>query len=392
MARSFRALAAGSPVGSRLTVALALAVLWGVAGCTPMQQPPRPSAESSGWSAAPGGASDRQPITVVHGDSLYLIAKRYSVPMRELIDLNHLKPPYRLEAGQRLILPDTRTYTVVPGDRLSVLAQRFHVETAELARLNQLAPPYIIRVGQLLVLPGGAPGPASTVPSSGGKPEPVEPGPVRGPAPTIRTAALPPPPPPPPVSAPPPVAAYPPLPPRRPPSAVPPSAAPPPPARRPEPAPTPAAVPAAEAPPPRPAEASATPPAHGGERYLWPVQGKVVSGFGDKPDGRHNDGINIEAERGTAVVAADNGVVAYSGNELRGYGNLLLIRHADGYMTAYAHLDRAVVERGATVRRGDKIGVVGATGSVTEPQLHFEVRRGSQAVDPADFLGQSHPG
>jgi murein DD-endopeptidase MepM/ murein hydrolase activator NlpD len=375
-----------------------------VAGC--QQAGPPPSVESGTWTAPP---PEQQVITVAHGDSIYLIARRYAVPMRALIDLNHLTPPYRLETGQRLVLPDIRTYTVVPGDRLSVLAQRFHVDTTELARLNQIAPPYIIRVGQLLVLPGGAVGPTAAAPMPGRKPEAAEPNPVHGTPPTIRTAALPPPGaaagPAASTSAPPPAP-----PPRRPPPAAgtTPTATPPTPAatarppgpvphRPPPPAETPAAeTPAEETPVAEPAAAAASrtaeaappaaPAAHGGARFLWPVQGKILSGFGDKPDGRHNDGINIEAERGTAVVAADGGVVAYSGNELRGYGNLLLIRHGDGTMTAYAHLDRALVERGATVRRGEKIGIVGATGGVTEPQLHFEVRRGSQAVDPIEFL------
>lgn len=418
MARSFRALATGvpagalagisigRPVGSRWFVALALAALWAVAGCAQSEAPP-PPVESDSWSASSGTPSDMQSITVSHGDSLYLIAKRYAVPMRELIDLNHLKPPYQLEPGRRLMLPNTHTYTVVPGDRLSVLAQRFHVETAELARINQLAPPYVIRVGQLLVLPGGPLGPQAAPP--GGGPGMGEPSPsTHGSTSAIRTAALPPPSALPPSSSPSPSPSPSPLPP--PPQSSSPQASslppPPPPPRRPPSgaAPSPVAIPSPTSAPPVPSAAApavhhrdsaagaAVASARGGAHYLWPVQGKIISGFGDKPDGRHNDGINIEAGRGTAVVAADSGVVAYSGNELRGYGNLLLIRHSDGYMTAYAHLDRALVERGATVQRGEKIGIVGATGSVTEPQLHFEVRRGSQAVDPADFLGPSHSG
>jgi murein DD-endopeptidase MepM/ murein hydrolase activator NlpD len=134
--------------------------------------------------------------------------------------------------------------------------------------------------------------------------------------------------------------------------------------------------PAIEAPEPR-----------GGSRFLWPLRGAILSDYGPKPGGLHNDGINISASRGASVVAADNGVVAYAGNELRGFGNLLLIRHADGWMTAYAHLDDMLVERGAKVSRGQKIGTVGSTGNVSSPQLHFEVRRGNRAIDPRDHLG-----
>ncbi|HEY0418989.1 MAG TPA: M23 family metallopeptidase, partial [Acetobacteraceae bacterium] len=167
-----------------------------------------------------------------------------------------------------------------------------------------------------------------------------------------------------------------------PPPAVPVAQPPAPPPAAPSPAAQPAAPPAVAAAPQAPVE----PPARGGGRFQWPTSGPIVSDFGPKPDGLHNDGINIGAEKGAPVIAAENGVVAYSGNELRGYGNLLLVRHADGWVTAYAHLDQMLVERGARVKRGEKIGTVGQSGGVTAPQLHFEVRKGSRAVDPRDFL------
>ena len=128
------------------------------------------------------------------------------------------------------------------------------------------------------------------------------------------------------------------------------------------------------------------PPPSSGGRLLWPVAGNVLSEFGPKPNGQHNDGINIVVAKGTPVKAADDGVVAYAGNELKGFGNLILLRHADGWMTAYAHLDRMAVDRGALVKRGQVVGAVGDTGNVGRPQLHFEVRRGSRAVDPRERL------
>ena len=121
--------------------------------------------------------------------------------------------------------------------------------------------------------------------------------------------------------------------------------------------------------------------------FLWPVRGKVLSDFGPKGSGKHNDGINIAAPRGTPIRAAENGVVAYAGNQLEGFGNLILVRHSDGYMTAYAHGEAMLVERGQTVKRGQTIGRVGSTGNVDTPQLHFEIRRGTTAVDPSKFLG-----
>ena len=120
--------------------------------------------------------------------------------------------------------------------------------------------------------------------------------------------------------------------------------------------------------------------------FLWPVNGKVISPFGSKNGGLHNDGINIAAPRGTPVRAAENGVVVYSGNQIRGFGNLLLIRHSDGWVTAYAHNDTLLVKKGQQVKRGETIARVGSTGNVTQPQLHFELRKGTEAVDPAGYL------
>ena len=129
------------------------------------------------------------------------------------------------------------------------------------------------------------------------------------------------------------------------------------------------------------------PPPRAGKTFLWPLRGRVIATFGEQGKGLHNDGINIQAPRGTPIKAAENGVVRYAGNEIRGFGNLLLIRHAGGYMTAYAHADTLLVKRGDTVHRGQVIARVGATGSATEPQLHFEIREGSQPVDPTRYLG-----
>jgi murein DD-endopeptidase MepM/ murein hydrolase activator NlpD len=121
----------------------------------------------------------------------------------------------------------------------------------------------------------------------------------------------------------------------------------------------------------------------------WPVKGKVISGYGAKPNGLKNEGINIAVPEGTSVRAAEGGVVAYAGNELKGYGNLVLIRHAGGYVTAYAHASELMVKRGDTVKRGDVIAKAGQTGAVQSPQLHFEVRKGASALDPYKYLSTS---
>ena len=121
----------------------------------------------------------------------------------------------------------------------------------------------------------------------------------------------------------------------------------------------------------------------------WPVKGKIISGYGPKPDGLKNEGINIAVPEGTSIRAADDGVVAYAGNELKGYGNLVLIRHAQGFVTAYAHAKQLMVKRGDTVKRGDVIGLAGQTGAVTSPQVHFEVRKGAAALDPLKYISTS---
>lgn len=380
-------------------------------------------------------------IIVARGDTAYTLSRRYNVPLRDLIETNRLSPPYKLEVGQRLVLPTSRQYIVQKGDTLYGISRMHNVDVSELTRINNLSPPYAVQSGQPLRLPGGgARSEAIAVaeaPSSGSGAASAGPvvGPVVGTAPvkqvsrgSIQATELPPPsggPAPASTAATAPMAsggapapvpgakptvtadagtgmAYQPgqaptslrLPGQKPapvvaeaPAARPVEAAPPPP---PSPQPPPAAQPSQEVaavPPPKPAEPEPAPRSSG--RFLWPVKGKVISNYGPKPDGMHNDGINIAASKGTPVVAVDNGVVAYAGNELRGFGNLLLVKHADGFITAYAHLDRIDVERGASVKRGQAIGTVGQTGAVTSPQLHFELRKGSQAVDPRDRLDGS---
>ncbi|CAO3422779.1 peptidoglycan DD-metalloendopeptidase family protein [Azospirillum endophyticum] len=365
-------------------------------------------------------------IAVQKGDSAYSLSRRYNVPLRDLIEANKLAPPYRLEVGQRLVLPTSRQYIVQKGDSLYSISRMHNVDVSELTRLNNLTPPYGVKVGQPLRLPG-ANGDGGTMVAGGvatggavaltpqGAPQEVPGGPAAGRG-SIQSAELPPPgssssssgiaatplPPPPKAGA-------------APGSSVDQTQAAPaaqgettyqpgqaptllrPPGSKPAPTPIPAPAAttpqpqqevAAAAPPPKPepkAEVGAPPP-RGSARFLWPVKGKLISGFGPKPDGLHNDGLNIAAPKGAAVVAADNGVVAYAGNELRGFGNLLLLKHSDGWITAYAHLDKIEVERGATVKRGQVIARVGQTGGVSSPQLHFELRKGSQAVDPSDQM------
>jgi murein DD-endopeptidase MepM/ murein hydrolase activator NlpD len=327
---------------------------------------------------------------------------------------SQLPPPAPMAAPvQAPAMP--ATYVVEPGDSVYGLARRFGIDRHELIRTNNLAPPYKLLVGQRLTLPtpaGAVTQSAMAVPSS---PPPAV-GSVVPPMPAEQVpaseagAGVPPPPghsgvtavplPPPPGMAAKPAA------PAAPPAVVPPPS-PPPAAPAPAPsagaplplgkAPPPAATASAAA-PPAPVESAAVPakpaaadakPAAGAGKFLWPVNGKVIARYGSIANGLHNDGINIAVPPGTPVIAADSGVVAYAGNELKGFGNLLLIRHPNGWMSAYAHNETLLVKRGDTVKRGQVIAKSGATGNVTSPQLHFELRHNTEAVDPQSYLGSS---
>ena len=123
-----------------------------------------------------------------------------------------------------------------------------------------------------------------------------------------------------------------------------------------------------------------------GGRFPWPVSGRVLAIYCAAAGGGPNDGIKIAAPRGTAVRTIDGGTVAYAGNEVKGYGNLVLVKHPNGWISAYAHLDDLLVKKGDTVSAGQVIAKVGDSGGVSEPQLHFELRRGQKPVDPREFL------
>lgn len=263
-----------------------------------------------------------------------------------------------------------QTITVQRGQSLSEIAHSYHVPMRVIAEANGLSPPYHIQVGRALLIPGGGPLRLALAPASVAALPPARqadvPQPTTSPAlpaaiaPDSRVTAEP----------------------IAPPAAL----------HGTEPAPGALSPPALSAAPPREVPESpdsgraATPAGAGTGAFLWPVRGHVLANYGSKPDGTHNDGINIAASRGTAVEAVDAGVVAYTGNELRGYGNLVLVKHANGWISAYAHCDAILVKRGEKVARGQVIARVGSTGNVSEPQLHFELRRGQHAVDPREYM------
>jgi murein DD-endopeptidase MepM/ murein hydrolase activator NlpD len=284
-------------------------------------------------------------IAVKRGDTLDRIARRHGVSAREIIRLNALKPPYRLRIGQRLRLraqpSRPSVHQVRRGESVAKIAKRYGVSKRAIIRLNHLKRPYRLTVGQTLALPGRAA--PSRRAASRRKPS------LERARPVIRRSNA-------------------------------------------------RSVPGLEV---HRKVAGAvlrgsgvrdrhakmgTPPALSGHGFAWPVRGRIIGRFGSYPGGLRNDGVNIAAPAGSIVRAAEHGVVAYTGSGVEGFGELLLIKHAGGWMTAYAHNDRFLVHRGQRVRRGQPIARVGNTGAVIRPQLHFEIRKDKRPIDPLSKL------
>ena len=359
----------------------------GFVGRTDPAPPPRPRPPPPANFAALAAPAPGVNYRVVAGDTVHAIARRFGVPIRGVIDVNGLAPPYRLRIGRTLLVPRPRGHLVAAGDTVYGISRRYGVDMAALTRANGLQEPFRIVPGQSLAIPGADPPAAPSAPDPS-----VSVVSVASVAAEDRDGS-----------------AAPPVPSRRPPSLAPSApagsgragresvASQPAPRETTRPAPressapsasrrgaSPPTAPVTESTPPR---AIPKPPARQGGKFLWPVNGRVIGRFGPLRGGRHNDGINIAAPRGVAVHAAENGVVAYAGNELRGFGNLVLLKHGDGWVTAYAHAERLLVAPGQFVKRGEPIARIGSSGNVAQPQLHFEVRKGTRAVDPLDLLG-----
>lgn len=321
---------------------------------------PAPMAQPR-WSWEGGTA-----VTAKQGDTAYTLAQRYNVPADVIVESNKLSGPLAIKAGQQLVIPkyydpqtvtgsvqqprpaaaakpaqpapaipatQSHVHTVAPGETLMKISRTYNVPLTTLAKANNIAPHTQVKIGDQITIPGvraqaKAPAPvaqqAAPGPAKPGQPQIAQP---QTTAPQKTAAAAP-------VST----------------------------AR--------AISPAAENPAPdTKTVTSATMPV-----FRWPVRGRVISGYGPKTTGQQNDGINVAVPEGTPIKAAEDGVVAYAGNELKSYGNLVLIRHANGYVTAYAHASEILVKRDEPIKRGQVIGKSGQTGSVNAPQLHIEIR------------------
>lgn len=300
--------------------------------------------------------------TVLSGDNLHKIATQYKLNTRDIIDANGLVPPYRLSTGMRLQLPPPQTYRVKQGDNVPLIAKTFSVSQRDLIALNNISAPYRLVAGQKINLPRARAilsAPPKTVIAAAPVTPVFVPPPVQqqhDQGAVITREALPP------------VVAQ-----------TPTSAG------KMSPPPAPSSDIQSASLPANAAAVDILPPISS-SGFLKPVNGTVISRYGPKSGGLYNEGINIAAPRGSPVRAANAGRVVYVGNAVEGYGNLVLIKHDSGYITAYAHMDKTFAKEGQVVKRGATIGTVGSTGNVDRAQLHFEVRKGRQSIDPTTVI------
>ena len=359
-----------------------------VTGSVPTRPAPRPIVAQPQGPAKQWGWDGGTPISVAQGETIETISKRYGVPSLAIAEANGITTGTPIYPGQRLVIPkynyagtqnhnppamrpapqysapqqpaplvtgsvrampprgQAHVHLVAPGETLHSVARRYKVNPVTLASANRLPPHHMLRMGERLTIPGGATRTAMAQPMPQAQPMPhAQPSRPVFQAPQQRI-----------VEAQPPMNS----------------------AR--------VITPAKDNPVEEPAAAPAEPAASSAAGFRWPARGRVITGFGPKPTGQQNDGINLAVPEGTPVKAAEDGVVAYAGSELKGYGNLVLVRHSNGYVTAYAHASELMVKRGDTIKRGQTIAKAGQTGTVTSPQVHFEIRKGSSPVDPTQYL------
>jgi murein DD-endopeptidase MepM/ murein hydrolase activator NlpD len=296
---------------------------------------------AQGWTAQ-GGA----PITVGQGDNLQAIATRYGIPPAAILAANGLKSPAQVTPGSRIVLPVYNAAGAAPQAPARVAqaapSQPAPATSHTTMRLVQGAQPkgHETKAAEI----------KKAEPKSIAKVEPKKPEPKQAEVKKVEEPKV---------------------------------------AAKAEPqkvasAPVKAEpVAPAKADPVETASVSTQEKAGGDAGFRWPARGRIIAGFGGKGG---NEGINIAVPEGTPVKAAEGGVVAYAGSELKGYGNLVLIRHDNGYVSAYANNGEISVKRGEKVRRGQVIAKSGQTGNVSSPQLHFELRKGATPVDPMPHL------
>lgn len=286
-------------------------------------------AETPSWSPSVVKRNARQVATSAYvvqpGDSLFAIATKTGAGATAIADANNLARPYPIRAGDRLQIPGGLYHKVGTGETGIAIARAYSVVWADIVAMNALQPPYTLQVGQNLLLPSTA-----SLDTNTGDITPE----TRAAAFTLNIDDI-----------------------------------------------------VTGGNPASPFNPVLTAPSGFAGRFGWPLTGNVIGRFGSQGGGRVNDGLNIAALDGTPVAAAAPGIVVYSGNEIGVFGGLVLIDHGGGWVTAYGHLGRLDVKRGDKVTSGQSLGSVGDTGYVTQPQLHFEIRKDRRPIDPMTKLG-----
>jgi murein DD-endopeptidase MepM/ murein hydrolase activator NlpD len=335
----------------------------------PLPQPPTAEVTGSVRSAG-GGHWDSQggtPVVVAQGETIGSIAQRYKVPSQAIMQANGITNAATIQPGQRLVIPryvnqggpaklahaalprnvaaqpaapapsGPSEHVIASGETLTSIAHKHRIPLRVLTAANNITPETPLKVGTKLTIPAKSAPPVARATPAGATPtKPVQLAQAKPTGPTLASAK--------------------------------PSQ------------PSPSVNVATEAEDAAPAGTAGMP------AFRWPLRGRVVTNFGAKTAGGSSDGIDLAVPEGTAIRAADDGVVAYAGNELKGYGNLVLVRHANGFVTAYANASEISVKRNDQVHRGQVIAKSGQTGTAPTPQLHFEIRKNSAPVDPMQYL------
>ena len=319
-----------------MAIAAALLLLAAAPSAPPPAAPPPPAWELR--AVAPSAAEVKgQRYTVAPGDTLSRIVAKTGAGADAIAAANALPPPFRVRAGQVLVIPAGRYHRVGRGESGIAIARAYGVDWSQVASLNHLAEPFILREGDRLLLPSAKAVSAMSLEDRARAFRIDIDDLVTGAEPALAPRARP---------------------------------------------VTPAMSSAKPVPPTVPV---AEPASAFDGRFLWPAVGRILRPYGPLPSGARNDGINIQVPRGTPILAAADGVVAYAG-PLAAFGNLVLIRHGGGWLTAYGHADALLVKRGQAVSRGQAVARAGSTGTASEPQLHFEIREGRRPVNPLDKL------
>ncbi|NVP29677.1 MAG: M23 family metallopeptidase [Sphingomonas sanguinis] len=302
---------------------------------------PRPS-----WEVRPVTPDAREIADTTYlvrpGDTLRGVADRTGAGSEAIARANGLTPPYVIKAGQTLTIPGGRYHLVRSGESGIAIARAYGVEWSRIVEANGLTEPFVLRAGQRIVIPGAATRTATGAPVSSAAERAAAfkldvDDILTGGEPALATNQAPA-----------------------------------------KPSPTPSRV--------LPPTAVVAAPTRLRSGFAWPVDGKVVKRFGAGSSGERNDGIKIAVPIGTPIKATADGVVAYVGDGIAALGGLVIVKHGDGWTSVYGHASKLMVQRGQSVKRGQTLALSGQTGFADRPELHFELRRGRQPVDPLSQL------